>query len=177
MVESTTGAIADFVHIAVEVRHRVWPRGVDRLAGNPWAAALVAQHAITIYDRFRDDAVWTPFFAEMESLRTRYVAAAALTLSDLLADYPFVRLGDLISLSFCTGWTNDQRYADWSVHTEGSRVIVRTAVAPGFFGSSSIPIEIRARELPARTFASDADLRSALSTASGITLTGTVVDA
>ena len=124
IVDPASGAIADFVHIAAAVRQRVWPRGVGRLAAEPWAAALVAQHAITIYDRFRGDAVWTSFFGEMESLRTQFVAASGLTLSDLLADYPFVRLGDLISLSFCTGWTSAQRYADWSVHADGSRVIV-----------------------------------------------------
>jgi Protein of unknown function (DUF3891) len=177
IVEPATGAIADFVHIAVEVRHRVWPRGIGRLAADPWAAALVAQHAITIYDRFRGDAVWGPFFTEMESLRTRFVAAAGLTLSDLLADYPFVRLGDLISLSFCTGWTSEQRYADWSVHADGSRVIVRSAVAPGLFAHSPVPIEIPAREIHGRAFSSDGDLRAAVDTAPAVTLHGSVVDA
>ena len=177
LVDSATGAIADFVHIAVEVRHRVWPRGVARLAANPWAAALVAQHAITIYDRFRADAAWAAFFTEMESLRTTFVGGAGLTLGDLLADYPFVRLGDLISLSFCTGWTSEQRYADWSVHAEGAHVIVRSAVAPGLFARSSVPIEIRATEIPPRTFASDDDLRAAIRAAGVVTLQGTVVDA
>ena len=176
IVEPATGAIADFVHIAVDVRHRVWPRGIERLAADPWAAALVAQHAITIYDRFRGDAVWGPFFTEMESLRTKYAAAAGLTLSDVLADYPFVRLGDLISLSFCTGWTSEQRYADWSVHAEGSRVIVRSAVAPGLFDRSPVPIEIHAREIHGRAFSSDADLRAAVDTAPAATLHGSVVE-
>jgi hypothetical protein len=177
IVEPTTGAIADFVHIAVDVRHRVWPRGIGRLAANPWAAALVAQHAVTIYERFRGDAVWAAFFTEMESLRTRFVGVAGLTLSDLLADYPFVRLGDLISLSFCTGWTSEQRYADWSVHADGSRVIVRSAVRPGLFARSPVPIEIPAREIDARAFSSDADLRAAVDTARAIMLHGDVVDA
>ena len=177
IVDPATGAIADFVHIAVEVRHRVWPRGIGRLAADPWAAALVAQHAITIYDRFRADAAWASFFTEMESLRTRFVAAAGLTLSDLLADYPFVRFGDLISLSFCTGWTSEQRYADWSVRTEGSRVVVRSAVAPGLFAGSPVPIDIHAREIHGRAFSSDADLRAAVDTAPAVTLHGTVVDA
>ena len=42
-------------------------RGIARLADDPWAAALVAQHAITIYDRFRPESAWRPFFAEMEA--------------------------------------------------------------------------------------------------------------
>ncbi|MBA3638042.1 MAG: DUF3891 family protein [Acidobacteriota bacterium] len=53
-------AVADFVHVAVPVRHRVWPRAVAALASDPWAAALVAHHAITVYDRYRPDPEWDP---------------------------------------------------------------------------------------------------------------------
>jgi Protein of unknown function (DUF3891) len=54
-VNTETGSIFDFVSAPLSVRHAVWPRGVRRLASTPWAAALVAQHAITVYDRFRSD--------------------------------------------------------------------------------------------------------------------------
>ena len=50
-IDPATGRIADFVNIPLHVRHGVWPRGVARLADDPWAAALVAQHAITVYGR------------------------------------------------------------------------------------------------------------------------------
>ena len=93
------------------MRHGVWPRAIARLADDPWAAALVAQHAITVYDRFRSEAEWTPFFADMEAARDAMVRASGMPLDDLAADYPFVRLGDLISLVFCTGWTDAQRFA------------------------------------------------------------------
>ena len=176
IIVPSSGAIADFVHIAIAVRHRVWPRAIHRLSATPWAAALVAQHAITIYDRFRTDAAWTTFFADMESLRARFVAAAGLTEPALLADYPFVRLGDLISLSFCTGWTSEQHYSHWLVRADGPRVIISSAVGPALFGGSTVPIEIQARELHARAFQSDGDLRAAVNAAPTITLRGEVVD-
>ena len=172
-VIDAAGRIADFVGIAVEVRHRVWPRAVGRLASDPWAAALVAQHAITIYDRYRGDAAWTPFFAEMESTRGAMVEAAGLDVQELLADYPFVRLGDLVSLVFCTGWTSDQRFAEWTIRGADLQVVV----SPGLFGRERIPMEIAAMQIRARRFQSDADLRAAIVNASTITLRGTVGDA
>ncbi len=60
------GRVVDFVTAPLSVRHGVWPRAIARLAGDPWAAALVAQHAITVYDRFRVEPEWSTFFAEME---------------------------------------------------------------------------------------------------------------
>jgi hypothetical protein len=176
IIVPSSGAIADFVHIAVAVRQRVWPRAIHRLSATPWAAALVAQHAITIYDRFRTDAAWTAFFADLESLRARFVDAAGLTLSELLADYPFVRLGDLISLSFCTGWTSEQHYSHWLVRAEGPRVIISSGVSPALFGGSTVPIEIRARAVRARAFHSDADVRAAVNAAPTVTLRGEAVD-
>ena len=59
------------------VRTGVWPRGVERLSDRPYTAALVAHHAVFVYDRYRADAQWLPFFAEMSALRDRHLAAAA----------------------------------------------------------------------------------------------------
>lgn len=173
VADAATGAIADFVGIALEVRHRVWPRAVARLAPDPWAAALVAQHAITIYDRFRGDAAWTAFFAQMESARGAMVQAAGLTVPELLDDYPFVRLGDLVSLVFCTGWTADQRFGEWTVRGTSPHVV---AVAPGVFGGAPVSVEIAARQIHARPFQSDADLRSEVAGAAAVTLRGTLTD-
>ena len=116
--------VVDFVTAPLSVRHGVWPRAIARLAGDPWAAALVAQHAITVYDRFRSDDAWTQFFADMEALRDNRLARTTLHLDDLVADYAFVRLGDLISLTFCTGWTDEQGFGGWTVHLSGASVVV-----------------------------------------------------
>ncbi len=101
------GRIADFVNAAPEVRQGVWPRAIARLEQDPWAAALVAHHAVTVYDRFRTNPEWATFFGEMEASRDALVDGSGHTLDELARDYVYVRLGDLISLTFCTGWDDE----------------------------------------------------------------------
>ena len=169
-VDPATGQVVDFVGAPLSVRHAVWPRGVARLSGEPWAAALVAQHAITVYDRFRSEADWASFFSEMETARGRWMRAAGLTIGDLAADYSFVRLADLISLTFCVGWLDPHQFEDWTVQLARTRV----TVTPDPFAGTAIPIEIVAREVPRQSFRSDRDLRVALAEARMTTLQGEV---
>ena len=170
IVDPATGAVVDFVNVPLQMRQGVWPRGVARLAGNPWSAALVAQHAITVYDRFRADAGWTSFFAGMEAARGAMLRASGLPLDELLTDYAFVRLGDLISLTFCGGLTGEQRFGAWKIQLSGTRV----AVTPDLFGGATFPIEIRAREIGGKRFRSDTELRDTLSRAKTATLRGDI---
>lgn len=169
-VNPQTRGVADFVSVPVRVRHAVWPRTIAQLADDPWAAALVAQHALYVYDRFRSDAEWTPFFIEMETARAAMVRASGTPLEELAADYPFVRLGDLISLTFCTGSTGEQRFGDWSIQLSGWRVVV----TPDPFGAARVPIQIAARTVSGRSFQSDVELRDALTAAPMTTLRGEV---
>ena len=169
-VDPRTGNVVDFVSAPLSVRHGVWPRAIERLAADPWAAALVAQHAITVYDRFRSDRDWTSFFATMEAARDDMLRASGLPFDDLAADYQFVRLADLISLTFCVGWTDPQHFGTWTVELLGPRV----AVTPDPFGGATIPIEIDARAIRNRAFRSDADLREAFRDGSQTTLRGEV---
>jgi hypothetical protein len=169
-VDPETGAVIDFATAPLRVRHRVWPRACKRLADDPWVAALVAQHAITVYDRFRSDADWAGFFAEMAATRDALLRETGLPLDELLSDYAFVRLADLISLTFCTGWTDPQRFGEWTVTRFDTRVVVQ----PDVCGGSVIPFDINARETQRRRFRTDAELRQALSDAKTVTLRGEV---
>ena len=169
-VNLATGQVFDFVSAPISVRQGVWPRGVARLAGDPWAAALVAQHAMTVYDRYHHDSEWKPFFAKMEEARDRMLRASGLPLDELLIDYVFVRLADLISLTFCAGWTDEQRFGEWAVQRFDARVVV----APDAFGGAEIPIEIVAKEIRRQPFRSDVQLREVLREADVTTLTGVV---
>jgi Protein of unknown function (DUF3891) len=168
-VDPATGGIVDFVSAPLSVRHEVWPRGVSRVSSDPWAAALVAQHAITVYDRFRPDRAWSSFFATMEAMRDERLAAIRRPLDELAADYVFVRLGDLISLTFCTGWNDEQRFGGWTVQSRATRVIVK----PSLFGEAAIPIGIEGREVQP-PFDSNSQLRAALSRSRLSTLHGSV---
>jgi uncharacterized protein DUF3891 len=168
--DPATGQVVDFINAPATVRQRVWSRGVARLADDPWAAALVAQHAIVVYDRFRSATEWSPFFAEMEGLRGTMLDASGLSLEELSSDYVFVRLADLISLSFCTGTHDELRFDRWAVQLSGTRVVV----TPDVFGGSELPVEIGMREIPDKRYDSDAALRLAVSEAGSMTLRGMV---
>jgi hypothetical protein len=172
IVDASSGRILDFVNAPDVVRRDVWPRGVERLAAMPYAAALLAQHALHIYRRYHAASEWAPFFLEMQAARDRHLeAVAAVTLDDLLRDYFFLRIGDLASLTFCNGWTDIQTdESGYAVHLEGARLIV----TPDPFGGAVVPIEVCGREVPNHPFGSAEEARAALSGARPVTLNGAV---
>src|SRR5262245_24363460 len=92
IVNLETGRVADFVNVPLAVRHRVWPRAIQRLQQHPWTAALVAEHAVVVYDRFRSEPEWDPFFSGMESSRARMLQVSGLRFHTLVADYELLRL-------------------------------------------------------------------------------------
>ncbi len=169
LVDNATGRVLDFIGAPDAIRREVWPRGVDRLAATPYAAALVAQHAVHIYRRYRENPGWAPFFAEMETRRDRHVSACSLTLEDVVREYFFLRMGDLISLTFCNGWTgvqSDDSGSGYTIHLDGTRL----TVTPDPFEGREVPLKISARELPDRTFQSAAEANDAWSKAPQVLL-------
>src|SRR5262245_58781627 len=137
-VNPETGDIFDFVSAPLSVRQAVWPRGVMRLGKDAWTAGLIAQHAITVYDLFRPNSEWPSVFAGMEAERDARLQISGLSLEDLVADYRYVRLGDLISLTFCTGWTDEQRFGAQSIRLSDAHVVI----TPDLFGGATLPIAI-----------------------------------
>ena len=167
--DAASGAIQDFIVIPAPVRQAVWPRGIARLAHDPWAAALVAQHALTVYDRFRSDAAWSTFFPAIEALRNDLVARTPLGVEQLLQDYAFVRIGDLISLMFCAAW-REESFLEWQFQREGDSVYV----TPDAFGGAQVTMAVVAREIPNRPYRSDAELHETLRNAPIVRLRGSV---
>ena len=166
--DPATGRIIDFISAPASVKQAVWPRAVRSLSNHPWAAALVAQHAITVYDRYRPDPEWHGFFREMAALRDLLVQAVARSESELIADYEFVRLGDLISLAFCTGWDDEQRFGRWRISRSEARVLV----TPDAFDGAVVPFAVEGRSIPAGSFAATEQLTLALKDARIVTLRG-----
>ena len=168
-VDPATGRVQDFITIPPEVRQSVWPRGVARLAErDTWAAALVAHHAVFVYDRFRSDPAWPAFFARMEAMRDGLVERSGPSGPDLLADYTFLRIGDLISLIFCNRWTDPPPYQGFTFGFADDRV----TIAPDPFAGREIAMAIEAREMADAPWRSDAGLRDALKAAPVVTLRG-----
>ena len=168
--DPATGSVVDFIHIAVPVRQRVWPRSVARLENDPWAAALVAHHAITVYDRYRPEAEWDHFFLTMEALREEMLVRAEVPRDHLDADYVYLRLADLISLSFCTGSPAEQRIGEWSVQWMDPTVLV----SPDPFGGREIQMEVSATRLRLDHSRSSRELRDQIQHGETVVLSGTV---
>lgn len=169
-VLDTSGRMLDFMNVPADTRRAIWPRGVRRLVSNPWAAALVAQHAVHVYRHYRDEGEWAPFFSELESSRDEHVRRAAasqprnetaLDLDVLLDDYFFVRMGDLLSLTFCNGWTEAPDELGYDIRCNGQTL----SVCPDPFGRSEFAIEVTARELPRTGFESPAEAARAFDSA------------
>ena len=150
----------------------MWPNVVAQLEADPYAAALVAQHAVHIYRRYRGNPDSMPFFYTMETARDRQLLRSTpLVFEDLERDYVFLRVGDLLSLTFCNGWTDvqqDDLGLNYSFHLEGNRV----TVAPDPFQGREIPFEVSARALPLSGFHSRSEAQAAFAAAPIVVLAG-----
>jgi uncharacterized protein DUF3891 len=159
------GEPLDFIAVPASVKHRIWPRAVERIgATRPYEAALIAQHALTVHGPQPEHPAWRKFFAAMTSIRANQLARVQppLTRGRFLADYRFVRIGDLLSLMFCNGWQEPRDLP------HGGRTILKGAtleIHPDPFAGARIPLRIRARRLPIRRYRSPEELRAALDAA------------
>jgi len=158
VVEPVTGRLLDFIHAPDAIRQAVWPRGVERLADTPYAAALVAQHALEIYVRYRADPAWQPFFTAIEAARARHLHRASIALEELRRDYFFVRAGDLLSLTFCNAWRDDQALEGRFVARLRADELVAT---PDPFGGTSVLLEVPGIELSSTQFSSASEALAA----------------
>jgi hypothetical protein len=173
ILEAASGRLLDFTEVSDEVKRDTSRRGIDELAGDPYAAALVAQHRLHVYRRYKALHDWSSFFADMESARGAYLRASGeSSLDRLLRDYAFVRAGDLASLAFCNNWpdTADDG-CGYSMRLDEATLIL----TPDPFEGRTVEIEIDAHEIENRAFASAADARGALLKALPVRLTGRVV--
>jgi hypothetical protein len=166
------GQIEDFRLVPLAIKQGVWLRTIAELASDPWAAALVAHHAIFVYDRFRPDPEWQEFFVRLEQLRAELLQAnTRLTQTDLERDYVFVRLGDLASLTFCCGWTDAQYFAEYTITLNDTSLVI----TPDPFDGRELAIDVSARKVPLRRFVNDGDARAALQSARLITWSGSAI--
>lgn len=149
LVDPATGAILDFMTVPAHVKRGVWTRAIARLAATPYAAALVAHHAAHVYGRYRPDETWSPFFAEMDASRERLLGEVPVTRDDFLADYVFLRIGDLASLAFCTAGTLLGGEFGYTVRLDETRVVI----TPDPFAGADVPFSIDAHEIEGYTFA------------------------
>jgi hypothetical protein len=157
------GEPLDFMSVPPTVKQRIWPRAAARVAErNPYAAALIAQHALALHGQQQTEPAWRPFLSQMERLKMDLVARCAAGAGDTLQDdYRFVQAGDQLSLVFCNGWTAPFPRPGGRLQLHGDTL----TVSPDPFNGRQVPLRIAARRLPVRTFASGRELRAALDAA------------
>jgi hypothetical protein len=183
VIDTGTRGPADFVNAPASLRQRVWRRALEILpARSTYVAALVAQHALTVYRRFRTDRDWDTFFGDMERARDRWFTTDVrpdgsrggaldppLPLRrTFLQDYAIVATGDLLSLTFCAGWTARQHAEGYEIQLTGREL----HVMPDPFQGARIPFSVEARRIANRPFRTDDDLRRAVRDAEVVTLEG-----
>jgi hypothetical protein len=172
IVDETTGQLLDFIELPDTLKRDTASRGIERLADDPYAAALVAQHRLHVYRRYADDSEWRAFFDALQAARDSYLrAAGAWSLDELLRDYTFVRAGDLASLAFCNSWANTaDDGCGYAMRLDRTTLILM----PDPFDGHTIGIEIAAREIAPQSFGSSADARKVVAHAPMVTLRGQV---
>lgn len=172
-IDPATGRPCDFIAGPAAVKHELWPRGIRRAAQiDPRAGALVAEHAITVYSYRRAEPEWQPFFGPITAMRDELLrqvdadSGAAREAFD--REYRCVRLGDSFSLQFCNGWTAPQDTFDYRAELRGSTLVI----APDPFAGGAVTLRVMARRIPARRYATDADLRAAVAAAIPVFIEG-----
>jgi hypothetical protein len=168
VVDDATGQLVDFIGVSDALKRETSWRGIERLAEDPYAAALVAQHRLHVYRRYAEHPEWQTFFADVTAARdTNLRAAGGGSQEDLLRDYRYVRLGDLASLVFCNKWPRAEEYG-YSFALEGASLVV----TPDPLDGRTVDIEVAVREIADQSFASVADARRVLAGARSVTITG-----
>jgi hypothetical protein len=167
-----------FVSTPVEVRQQAFLGGVDTLAaGDPYIAALVAQHGLTVYRRFQHDQEWQGFFPALERRRDDLCAPllgpGGPSPMSFLQDYTVLGLCDLFSLVFCNGWREPHLMEGYEVVLERDCLVV----TPDPFGGVAVELSVPAKALPQRPYWSADDLAQAWQAAEPVTLTGRAIGA
>ncbi|MPY86359.1 MAG: DUF3891 family protein [Luteitalea sp.] len=163
----------DFISAPADVRQRIWPRAISQIEpASRYEAALIAQHARTVYRRHEDDAAWQPFLDQMARERDRLVDRAdEAAFRGFLQDYAIVAIGDLLSLTFCNGWAEPVDIDGYRVHLRGDVLQVH----PDPFDDATVPMAVAARQLPRKEYCTALDLLDAFRTAPMVTLRGEAV--
>jgi hypothetical protein len=172
VIDEKTGQLLDFIEVPDAVKRETSSRGIERLESDPYAAALVAQHRLHVYRRYKEHPDWKSFFDGVAAARDKYLRDSGhASLEQLLHDYRFVRAGDLASLAFCNNWTEvEAGECGYAMRFDGTAL----ALNPDPFDGHTVEIGIDAREIAAQSFASAQDARRVFASAPVVTLRGIV---
>ncbi len=161
-VDRATGRPHDFRTMPAEVRREIWLRGARRLAAaRPYAALLVAHHALALARERRGEEAWEEeLFAPLDELYGELVETAGAEASEVAADYLFLSATDTISLVACNARPAPVEAAGHRVARRDGRVVVGPFPLAG-----ATTFRVPERRIPNRRYRGDADLGGELAAA------------
>ena len=173
-VDPASGRPCDFMSGPPLVKHELWLRGIARAAkADGVAGALVAQHALTVYGYRRGEAGWAPFFSTIEGMRDALLQRVGMLQGasrDLFdAYYRCVRLGDSFSLQFCNGWTEPSTTLGYRAEMQETTLLI----SPDPFAGATVALRVVGHRIPARRYRDDAQVRTAIASATPEIVDGT----
>mgnify|MGYP000903459696 CR=1 FL=1 len=178
-VDPATGGPMDFLGAPVATKVEVWRRGTARFAGeHPYAAALIAQHALRLFGAERHDERWRRLLEWIEDRQREWLAAAGEEATAIGSDDAWLDRVDRISLLAC-GVRGVQPTAGVALATAwdpDSNQPVQVQVDP-FPLAGATTFRIPCRRIAARPFHSDADLAGELAAAPWRTFSVQVTEA
>jgi hypothetical protein len=138
-------------------------------------AALVAQHALTIYRRYEGQPSYEAFFRQMARERDVLFQRCQETLPEaslgmFMQAYAWLSIADLLSLIVCHGWT-DRFDADHYRAVLGGDLL---HLQPDPFGGVEVPVRVPGRRIARRRYVSDDEVRHAYAAAPVVWTTATL---
>jgi uncharacterized protein DUF3891 len=172
-IEPATGRPRDFMSGPALVRYELWLRGITRAARmDPRAGALVAEHALTVYEYRRGAAEWQSFFDSITPIRDdllRQIGMLTGAARDAFQqEYRCVQLADALSLQFCNGWNELSVTLEYQAIMRGPTLLI----SPDPFDGATVPLRVLGRRIPARRYQDDGDLRETIATVTPQVITG-----
>jgi hypothetical protein len=159
--DAERGRPHDFLSLPRQERIEIWERGTTRFAARrPYAALLIARHALNFFRSRREEEEWAAFVGFLEDFERSLLEETGVSREELNADYRLIDLADQISLAACNGWRE-------SVARYGVRIEPRD----GTLGLDPFPLagatsfRIPCRRIPKRVYRGDADLGGELAAA------------
>jgi len=160
-VDPASGRPRDFLSYPFAARREIWERGVRRYAQErPYAAALIAEHALQVHRDRRPEEGWREFLEQVEAQKNELLQAAGADEAELASDYPFLQLADTASLAACAAWAAPFSVGGVRGHVAGAELRLDPFPLAG-----PTTFQVACRRLPDRPYAGALDLTGALAAA------------
>jgi len=151
----------DFMTLPRGDRIEIWERGVCRFAAErPYASLLITRHALNLFQGRRGEEDWEPFLDFLMYFERGLLDETGVAREELEADYQWIDLADLISLTACM--RKREPASRYGVEIQPEEDTIRLDPFP-LAGATSF--RVPCRRISLRSYRGDADLGGELAAA------------